>query len=513
MSPTSLGLKEARDEIASAFFEGLALDPEEYVTKLLSPAFVEKIKNPNSYVYIHRSAIKKDQVPVLRENTHEIKHLNVGVLDFAGKVYLYQPKDAPAEFHFVGLSGEDWYRQTLYMLAVLDLPEERFQEEGIFNPDGLLESELAETLQEHEFDTVSICSIGQVEIAIEQVLHQRKQQQYKQAFIEKLEETLNQLQQKSDPAILIDQMIATLEKLGRRFQDKVELIKRIMVNHSETERQLELICSEQQLQRSPIARQIANVKNRDNIERCLKRLSEIRSAHQDPIVEFEQIKSESLFQFGTLRNLIRQAEKVPRLTDKDYKVVLCRRDVLSHHIVEVFGKKHLLMSIMGVHGDLSGHVTAYVLQNQPHIARVNLYGSTGSLTKQLGLNSLVLPHKTIISLEADRPEPAPLQNLANLNAKQVLHGNVSTLLREHQANINWLQEKGVYTIDMEAYHIARAVNEATNQGKVVELRIVLRVSDIVTSKELGVQRNRSFDEAVDFSRHLQEMVIDFGLAY
>lgn len=513
MSPTLLGLKEARDEIAGAFFEGLALDPEEYVTKLLSPTFVEKIKNPNSYVYVHRGAIKKDEVQVLRENAHEVEHLNVDVLDFAGKVYLYQPKDAPVEFHFVGLSGEDWYRQTLYMLAVLDLSEERFQEEGIFNPHALLESEVLETLQQYDFDTVSICSIGQVEIAIEQVLHQRKEQQYKQAVIEKLWETLNQLQQESDPAILIDKMKATLEKLGRRFQDKVELIKRIIANHSETERQLELICSEEQLQRSPIARQIATVKNLDNVGRCIKRLSEITSADQDAIVQFEQIKAESLFQFGTLRNLIRQAEQVPRLTEKEYKVVVCRRDVLSHHIVEVLGKKHLLMSIMGTHGDLSGHVTAYVLQNQPHIVRVNLYGSTGSLTKELGLNSLVLPHKTIISIEADRPKPAPLQNLANLNAKQVQHGNVSTLLREHQANIRWLQKKGVHTIDMEAYHMARAVNEATDKGKVVELRIVLRVSDIVTSKEFGAQRDRFFDQTVDLSHNLQEMVIDFGLVY
>lgn len=168
--------------MATANWKGLALDPAEYVTKLLSATFVEKIKNPDSYVYVHRGAITKEEVQVLREKAHEVQHLNVDVLDFPGKVYLYQPKNAAQEFHLVGLSGEDWFRQTLYMLAVLNLPDERVQEEGTFNPDALL-GQLAETVEQHEFCTLSICSIGQVETAIEQVLRQRKELQHKQAII------------------------------------------------------------------------------------------------------------------------------------------------------------------------------------------------------------------------------------------------------------------------------------------------------------------------------------------
>jgi hypothetical protein len=114
-----------------------------------------------------------------------------------------------------------------------------------------------------------------------------------------------------------------------------------------------------------------------------------------------------------------------------------------------------------------------------------VYGSAGSFSEEIPPDTFLLPRGEVRSIEAGRP-PVPIRNAAALEgAREGAHSNVSTLLREHRAGLERLMGLPAETVDIESYHVARAVAEA---GRPVELRAILRVSDVATSPELGAHR-------------------------
>ncbi|MHC4392074.1 MAG: hypothetical protein ACYS22_12260, partial [Planctomycetota bacterium] len=90
-------------------------------------------------------------------------------------------------------------------------------------------------------------------------------------------------------------------------------------------------------------------------------------------------------------------------------------------------------------------------------------------------------------------------------AVEVAHSNVSTLLREHHAGIERMRALPADTVDIESYHVARAVAEA---GRPVELRTILRVSDVASSSHLGAHRaDRAGTSDYDARRAGEEKVV------
>jgi len=188
---------------------------------------------------------------------------------------------------------------------------------------------------------------------------------------------------------------------------------------------------------------------------------------------------------GPLTEFIRAAEEGPPHQELPWRFSIKNADVFPHRILEVDGKKHLMIHIGGAHGDMAYHAVRYVLAKKPILGRVNVYGSAGSLSTTIPPDTFILPSKTFRSLEEDRSNVS-VDNRAVLDgAILVRHSNVSTLLREHRAGLERMAALPADTVDIESYHVARAVSEA---GRSIDFRAILRVSDVATSSELGAHR-------------------------
>ena len=90
--------------------------------------------------------------------------------------------------------------------------------------------------------------------------------------------------------------------------------------------------------------------------------------------------------------------------------------------------------------------------------------------------------------------------------------NVSTLLREHRDGLERMAALPAETVDIESYHVARAVAELA-ADRSLQFKAILRVSDVATSSELGAHReDRPETSDYDARRDGEErVVVAFGL--
>jgi hypothetical protein len=141
------------------------------------------------------------------------------------------------------------------------------------------------------------------------------------------------------------------------------------------------------------------------------------------------------------------------------------------------------------------------------------FGTCGSFKEaDMPVATFVMPKGNIVSFEPPSPDegvtvPCP-NKVECASAKLTRHVNVCTLLQEHDRRAEeWSAEFD--TVDMEAFHICRAVGE---HGHPVDLRIVMRVSDAVDSKTHGVQSEERLDFRSDgFDTCMDDVILAFGL--
>jgi hypothetical protein len=410
-------------EMDNADWQGLGIDPERYVgdrldrERLIGPL----LNDPDAKLVLHRHSRRIGQVASI-DGSRTSPAFPRRPKDFPGRAYLSKDDGL---FHMVGIAGEDWFRQTLYMLAAEGVPADKIMVEETFRPQEIVAEELGQTLREHDFDSVTVGTMGELTRAVERVLRERLQPEHTAATIRKME------------GFLADRSGNARADARPRWQARLE------------------------------------------------RLREVRGAGGTPMEQLETIRRDPALK-GPLAEWIRKADDGTHWRDLPMATRTIRRRTLAHRILEVDGKKHLLVHIGGAHGDMAYHTVQHVLENEPALAQANVYGSAGSFTDAIPPDTFILPSTTIRSLEEDRA-PVPVRNGAGLaGAVATEHSNVSTLMREHAAGLDRLMALPAETVDIESYHVARAAAEA---GRPIDLRAILRVSDVATSSHLGAHRD------------------------
>lgn len=428
------------DEHKTADWIDCGIEPKKYVAdrfdmqKFIAPL----LQNSQASVTIHRGAQK---VGHLLENTN----LDAGLVKNMTNVSLADAKDFPASvyqdrqgnFHVLGLYGEDWYRQALHMFAVAGVPASQIKSTGQADASAMIKSDLDPTLQTHRFDSVVLCSIGEMTRAVERTLRAQMQPQH---AVQIAGEMRTYLQQQINDA---------RPDKKARWQTRLDAFDALS-------RQQPALTAEQLML---AVQQDAGLAGP---------LGELLKKYNDGMPK----------------------EKLPWVCQNG------KAQLINHRILEVEGKKHLLIHVGSAHGDLAEQALSHVLASQKHITRVGMYGSAGSLRDTIPPDTLIVPQSQIKSVEPDRSEisvknqidEATLQKLAGTSVKTVAHSNVSTLLKEHRAGLDAMLQLPADSVDIESYHAAKAVAAHTTASRPIEWRVVLRVSDVATTSHLGAHR-------------------------
>ncbi|MBN2358559.1 MAG: hypothetical protein JXR83_03840 [Deltaproteobacteria bacterium] len=410
------------DEAARADWRDCGIDPKRYVEERISKERVLDVlrANPDVKITLHRGAIKLSQAGFV-DSTRCLPAFHDHPRDYPGAVY-WQAHDR--SLHLIGLVGEDWFRQTLYMLAVEGIPGRQILVEGSDRLDQILARELGPTLDQHRFASVTVGTVGELTQGLERVLADRGRPAYAVKVFGKMQ-------------ALLDRQLAEAKPAKRpRWEERRARLARIAAQTGDATERMKLIMA-------------------------------------DPVLT------------GPLGELLKAYRDGPPFRELPWTVINLRRPLFSHRVIEMAGKKHLILHVGGAHGDLARAGVEYALRRQPTIGRVNVFGSAGSFSDDLPPDTVILPRGAIASAESDRP-PIPIDNKAVIpGAQAVRHSNVSTLLREHRAGLEAMRRTPAETVDMEGYHVAAAVAAA---GRPVELRAVFRVSDVATSSDLGAHR-------------------------
>lgn len=464
------------EEARAADWQGCGIDPVRYVEDRVSrEGFLRPLlETPGAKVVLHRQALKIGQVASIDgSRTRNVTHPDSK--DYPGRVYLENDGET---YHLVGIAGEDWYRQTLHMLATAGVPAEKIAVEGVFDPQAIAARDLDATLAAHDFDSVTVGTMGELTRAVERVLRERA----RPAHTEKV----------------LGEMGTFLESQART----------------------------------------ARPDRRARWEEVARRFAEVQGAGGDAAARLARVQVDPVLR-GPLGEHLRRAEDGPPAKELPLKLETRNADVFAHRVLEVDGKKHLLLHIGGAHGDMAYEAVKRVLAKEPALRRVNMYGSCGSFSDAIPPDTFVLPRAAIRSAEADRA-PVTIRNAASLaGAVETAHSNVSTLLREHRAGLARLTGLPADTVDIESYHVARAVSEASaarasagaggggaggapgrgpsatgsagggsGAGGPIELRAILRVSDVATSSALGAHRDdRAGTSDYDARRAGEEKVV------
>jgi hypothetical protein len=265
--------------------------------------------------------------------------------------------------------------------------------------------------------------------------------------------------------------------------------------------------------RSPLARNLHDARQNLTLVQLADRWEELRGRGLSPQELIKALQESGFGRVPAVQSLFERRQTRPRtigelaLPGVEY---IAPQAGFKHAIFIHGGKKHLILGIDEAHGDLAYHAMREVLNTQPNLKRVGVHGTAGSLTSDIPPERFVIPkspHQKLETPTADFPNRLNVPDWPT-----VTHGNVSTLMQEHRAALDQLQAKGIQTVDMEAFHIVRALAEYERTGGGMrELRIALRVSDVATEAELGAHRVRALSAEVlnqrlaNLARLLQEM--------
>ncbi|MFZ9886708.1 MAG: hypothetical protein ACO3JL_04315 [Myxococcota bacterium] len=438
------------DELQQADWRRCGIDPWRYTADRLDEELVLRPlrEQPDARVVLHRRAMTVGQAPGVDPQRLELLTKEEG-RDYPGRVYRERGTNT---LHVVGIPGEDWFTQTLFMLATAEVPQERIFVEGTPDADGLAARELDRTLAAYDFDSVVVGVAGALTRAVERELRVRDQGAHTARCLDAM------------GAHLEERVASARADRRERWEGRQHCFQEIVAASASPDEAISRIESEPEL-RSALAEQLRAVRD------------------------------------GAA------AADLP-MTSKNGKA-----EHLTHRILQVDGETHLLLHIGGAHGDLAHAALKRVLDKEPTLRRVGFFGTCGSFDgDRLPPDTVVRPEGQVLALDPSRPAVF-LENAVRFDdAKAVKHTNVSTLLQEHQAGLMRLEATGD-TVDIEGYHVARAVAEARQGGREIELRMLLRVSDVADDPSLGAHRvDRAATSDYDGRRDAeQDVVIALGL--
>ncbi|MHC4392101.1 MAG: hypothetical protein ACYS22_12395, partial [Planctomycetota bacterium] len=356
------------EEARTADWSGVGIEPQRYIDDRFNhEKFIEPLlADPEARVVLHRDALKIGQVRSI-DGSRTINVAHSRAKDYPGRVYY--DRDTKA-YHVVGIAGEDWFRQTLHMLANKGVGADRIDVEGVFAPEAVIAEDLAATLDAHDFDSVTIGTMGELSRAVERVLRERVRPAHEAKVLNEMGTFLE-------------------ERAGTARPDR-----------------------------------------RPRWEERATRLQAVRAIGGEASEQLAAIEADPVLR-GVLAEHLRHAKEGPGARELPWSYTTRGGDLVAHRVLEVDDKKHLLVHIGGAHGDLAYHTVRHVLEREPDLEQVNMYGSCGSFSDQIPPDTFITPQTAIRSAEEDR-EPVEVTNAASLEgAVEVAHSNVSTLLREH----------------------------------------------------------------------------------
>lgn len=435
-------------EAQAADWRGCGIDPQRYVEDRMDRgALLEPLRlDPDARIVLHRRALSVGQAPGVHPQKVELVS-GENARDYPGRVYRER---GGATFHLVGIPGEEWFLQTLHMLAVAGVPPEKVLVEGVPDTAGLAARELDHTLRHHTFDHVVVGTLGALTQAVERALRAEAQPAHAQRCLARMQAHLEERSASARP------------DRKDRWEARAAALAAIVAGGDATGAGVDAI--------------VAAIEAEPDLKACLaEHLRDLRAGAP--------------------------AEELPMKASNG------KAKVFSHRILEVGGKKHLLLHIGGAHGDLAYAALREVLAQQPALRRVSFYGTCGSFDgTRLPPDTFVRPSGSLRSSVGGRPE-VTLENRVQLpGAKEVRHTHVATLLEEHRAGLQTLATRGE-TVDIEGYHVARAVAEPQAAGRDIDFRMLLRVSDVATDAHLGAHRlDRADTSDYDGRRDTEEEV-------
>lgn len=431
-------------EAQNADWQGCGIEPLRYVEDRLDRKGVIEplLQDDKCKIILHRRALSAGQAPGL-DPQEAILVSGKGARDYPGRVYQNRENNT---LHLVGIPGEDWFIQTLHMLATMGVAPEKIQVEGVPDVAALAARDLDATLNAHEFDSVVVGTLGALTQAVERSLRVQMQPAHEAKCLARMQ------------AHLQDRAANARPDKRDRWAQRAQRLESLIAAHPDNDARLAAIAADPEL-KSSLAEHLRDVKD------------------GAPVAD------------------------LPMRTKNG------KAKVFSHRIVETEGKKNLLLHIGGAHGDLAYAAMQRVLQKQNNLKTVAFYGTCGSFHgDRLGPDTFVKPTGQIHSTGSGR-EAVSLTNQADLpGALPVKHTNVSTLLEEHRAGLKKLKSMGE-TVDIEGYHVARAVSEFTETGRDLDFRMLLRVSDVANDDQLGAHRaDRAGTSDYDGRRDTEEEI-------
>lgn len=430
-----------RDEQAQADWRGAGLDPLRYVEDRLARSLFLDVLASDPAATVVIHAGARTFGDVAGVDPQALVRADLG--DDARDFPARVARAPDGTFHIVGIVGEDWTLQLLHMLAVAGVEASRIAVARVREPAAVVAADLDDTLARHRFDSVVVGTVGELTRAVERVLRARDLPRHIDAVIAEMAARLDAQVQGARP------------DRRARWEDRRQRLEDHRARH-------------------PDPRQ------------CLA------AVEQDPVVG------------PALADLVRKAKEGAPPAALPLRSENGRAKVIGHRVLEVDGRKHLLLHVGGAHGDLAGLAVAHALAAQPQLGVVGFYGTCGSLDSRLRPDAFLRPVGAIASLESGRGAVVVDNRVQLAGAVDVAHTNVSTLLREHRQGLRSLQALG-RSVDVESFHVARAVREA---GRPVELRALLRVSDVATDPGLGAHRaDRAGTSDYDARRDTEEAVV------
>ncbi|MGQ9371019.1 hypothetical protein [Azospirillum sp. ST 5-10] len=149
---------------------------------------------------------------------------------------------------------------------------------------------------------------------------------------------------------------------------------------------------------------------------------------------------------------------------------------------------HLIVDIAWAHGEIAGLVVTALREEGIRPSAVNLHGICGSLTPAVGRDTMVVPSTQVVPASSGlAPVSLPHNQFSSAvprgpDQPTVFHtgehGHVYSLLEETPSTVGRLLDKGVHTLEMESYFLARAF---AKHGMPGTFRMAFTVSDVVTS--------------------------------
>jgi len=156
-------------------------------------------------------------------------------------------------------------------------------------------------------------------------------------------------------------------------------------------------------------------------------------------------------------------------------------------IIDLKGKLHFIADIRWANGILVKDLLSVLQSWHVSFESVNLYGIAGSLTSEIGPDTLVVPAGGHVhSLDPEHREPVHITNGIKLPGATLVmnHGNVSSILEETDQAVRELRlSKKVSVVEMEAYHLLQKLESMEYTGTV---KIVFKIHDVVTSPKKNI---------------------------